>query len=99
MSIKNQLLMMAAMGLFLSPSDMWTVNGGVYKSVLTEDDINTLQNKIAELRKKQLLKQGCKEFDFGDVTIIALNEKNAIRKYENYKKGKITPNRSVLRHY
>ena len=34
------------------------------------------------------IKKGMKEFTFGyGVTIIALNEKNAIRKYENYKKN------------
>ena len=85
MSMKNKLLMMAAMGLFLSSPNISF--GDKFISDVTEDDIKNLKDKVNELRRKQLLKKGCKEFDFGDVTIIALNEKNALRKYNNYKKS------------
>lgn len=40
-----------------------------------------IQRKISTLK----LKRGCKEFSIDGITIIALNEKNAIRKINNLK--------------
>ena len=52
----------------------------------TEEDKINLKKFSAERKKQRLLKRGMREFIFDGVAILALNEKNAKRKYDNYKK-------------
>jgi hypothetical protein len=56
---------------------------------MTDEEMNRLMAEMKRQRTRLLLKKGCKEYHYGDVTIIALNDKNAERKYNNYLKNKI----------
>lgn len=84
MKSNAKLMMMMAM----SDMFMGSIPGGQYESSpLTKDDIE-------RIRKQQLLSKGCKEFTYEykigigsavcEVTIIALNKKNADRKYNKF---------------
>ena len=53
---------------------------------LTKDEIGVLR-KIRDDRVAELKRRGLTAFDFEDVTVYALNRKNAVRKYNNFKKG------------
>ena len=77
------MMMMAMSGMF-----MGSLPGEYNESIpqLTKDDIE-------RIRKQQLLKNGCKEFHYDyrisesivkEVTIIALNKKNADKKYNKF---------------
>ena len=52
----------------------------------TEEDKINPKEFLAEKKRQRLLNRGMREFVFDGVAILALNEKNAKRKYENYKK-------------
>jgi hypothetical protein len=52
----------------------------------TEEDKKVMMERIASERKRLLLKKGIKEFEYDGVTIFALNQKNADRKYRNFLK-------------
>lgn len=85
------MMMMAMSGMFMS-----SMPGGFDSSSndpLTEKDIIQLKERIKNMRKQQLLKNGCKEFHYDhkisenmwkEVTIIALNKKNADRKFDKF---------------
>jgi hypothetical protein len=49
-------------------------------------NLDELRNKVRNMRQKQIKQKGCSEFSYPGVTIIALNKKNADRKYEKYLK-------------
>jgi hypothetical protein len=51
-----------------------------------ENDREEFEKKIKERYKKILLKKGIKEYTFGNITVLALNEKNAKRKISNIEK-------------
>jgi hypothetical protein len=53
---------------------------------LTDSEIDEIREKQKKQKKRMLLKKGMQVFEFSEVTILALNEKNANRKYENFKK-------------
>lgn len=57
-----------------------------YRYALTKEEIEELKKARANKAKQMLLDKGCKEFDIDGFKIIALNEKNAIRKINNIKK-------------
>jgi len=77
----SMMAMAAAMG-----GDNNFGNHHEYNQPLTEEDkkrlIQRKQNKI----KANLLEKGVKEFTIDGITVMARNEKNAIRKIENIKK-------------
>jgi len=84
------MMMMAVSGMFMSsmPDGFDSSN-----KPLTEKDILQLKENIKGIRKQQLLKNGCKEFQYDyrisesivkEVTIVALNKKNADRKYDKF---------------
>ena len=85
------MMMMAMSGMFMS-----SMPGGFDSSSndpITERDILQLKENIKGIRKQQLLKNGCKEFQYDyrisesivkEVTIVALNKKNADRKYDKF---------------
>ena len=72
------MMMMAMAGVFINDTPSSAIPNDV--------DIERLKEQIKEAKRRRLLRGGCQEFDFGDVTIVALNKKNAERKYNNYKK-------------
>jgi len=76
---------MAMSGLFMGEMPFAEKDTGKPLSDFTDEDKRALLERINSERKRQLLKKGCSEFNFGEVTIIALNEKNVQRKYDNYK--------------
>ena len=53
---------------------------------LSFEEIQQLQIRASINRKHRLLKRGNKEFTIDGITVIALNNKNAIRKVNNIKK-------------
>lgn len=85
------MLMMAMSGVFMSgmPEGFNTSSD----EPLTEDYIKRLKEKAGNLHKQHLLRNGCKEFQydyrisesmFKEVTIVALNKKNADRKFDKF---------------
>ena len=53
---------------------------------LTKEDYDELLRIAKANRDKRLLQKGCKEFFVEGISVIALNEKNAIRKVKNIQK-------------
>ena len=49
---------------------------------LTPEDIE----RLYALRRELMKRKGLREFTVGDFTVMALNEKNAVRKIEKFKK-------------
>jgi hypothetical protein len=76
-------MMMAMGGMF--PSAGYNTEEKSY-SLLTDEDKARIMARMKEEKRRLLLKKGIKEFTFDGFTVLALNEKNAERKYYNYKK-------------
>jgi hypothetical protein len=51
---------------------------------ITPELMQKIRNRREENKKRLLLSRGCKIFNFGEVEILALNRKNAERKYNFY---------------
>ena len=84
-TVYNQYLMMAMMMASLSSDSSFMNEMSGYKNLSPEEKefINRKKKaKMEEIRRQR----GMKSFDFGDMSILALNKKNAERKYNNIKK-------------
>lgn len=87
-SLAHIYALMMMSGCFMGPE---MLSSSIGSKDLTEDDIKHLIAKSDRLRKEQLLKKGCQEFHYEyrisdnmvkEFTVIALNKKNADKKYE-----------------
>lgn len=58
-------------------------NNNSRREELTEEEIKELRRKFNEQQRRIKLKDGLRVFQFNGFEIIALNEKNAIRKAKN----------------
>jgi len=82
--IYQTMLMYAMAGLMLNDTSHLDRSTAKTYEDLTDEEKQNIK-RYYEARKKELLfKKGLKEFCFGGITIIALNEKNAKRKYEKF---------------
>ena len=81
-AIYSQLMMLAMAGSFIE-QDYYN-KPAINK--LSFEEIQQLQIRASINRKHRLLKRGNKEFTIDGITVIALNNKNAIRKVNNIKK-------------
>ena len=81
MSLSGKLqLMMAMYGMFAMDNSVDNKTNHI--------DSDQLRDRIREMKQKQIIQKGCKRFYFGEVEIIALNQKNADKKYKRYLKLK-----------
>ena len=76
------MLMYAMAGLFLNSTET-NSTAKVYEE-LTDEEKQNLKRYYEQKKKELLLKRGLREYCFNGVSIIALNEKNAKRKYEKF---------------
>jgi hypothetical protein len=78
-----KLMMMYAMaGVFMGGGEL-NRNTADY----SDKEQRNFMDRIKEHKRRLLLKRGMQTFDFPNgIEIVALNKKNAQRKYENYKK-------------
>ena len=74
----KMMLMMAMMGSMSSP-------GSHHWEELTAEDIAEIKRVREASKLNRMKKRGMKEWDMDGFTVLALNEKNAIRKINNLK--------------
>lgn len=79
-------LMLAMSGVFMN-GGYAQKDSGKSMTDYTDEDKKAMMERIASERKRLLLIKGVKEFEYDGVTIIAINQKNADRKYQNFLKS------------
>lgn len=84
MKNKAMLYMMMAMAGMLYANPSFSEDESKSYGLMTENDKRMYMEKLKEAKRRALLKKGVKEFKFEDVTIIAINQKNADRKYQRF---------------
>ena len=75
------MLMYGMAGFFALPG--MAVNDNKAYSDLTDEEKRNLEKFYKEKRKELLIKKGLKEFEIEGIKILALNKKNAIKKFKN----------------
>lgn len=80
----NATMIKAMMGLYGIAMMMSDQVSERYSREPTKEEWEEYERRIKNKQRELLKKQGMKEFFYPEVTIIALNQKNADRKYKNF---------------
>lgn len=81
-SAYNRLMMFTLMGMIFDPS----LGHSNDNYELSDEEKEHLKKQFQYNKKKLMLNKGLKEFTIDNITVIALNEKNAIRKIAKIKR-------------
>lgn len=79
--MKSMMGILAAFAMMGSSQGASSLASDVTGSLWFENP-SQFRHNMSELRKERLLKRGCRSFWIGGINIIAMNQKNADRKYE-----------------
>jgi hypothetical protein len=83
MKVSGLYALMLMTGMMFDPSLGGSGGSSSRRHELTDEEIEHLKKVFKEKQRRLLLKQGMKEFSYYGITVIALNEKNAMRKINN----------------
>ena len=75
--------MMAMLAMYGAMSMYDVNNKSHYSEEPTREEWEEYNRRIQQKKSEMLKRQGLKEFHYPNCTIIALNQKNADRKYQN----------------
>ncbi|MBS3776752.1 MAG: hypothetical protein KGY70_16260, partial [Bacteroidales bacterium] len=79
---------LALMGIMAEPKDFFD-NEDEKPRELTEQEKEEIRRRYERKKLERMKRRGMKEFEINGVRVLALNYKNALRKYNNAKDYKI----------